>query len=41
MAIDAIAQQTGFGEATNLRKHFRKIVGLSPSRYRVQFETHN
>ncbi|RVU21694.1 transcriptional regulator FtrA [Methylobacterium oryzihabitans] len=38
LSIEAVARATGFGEAVNLRKHFRRAVGLSPRAYRVRFD---
>lgn len=38
LSVEIIAQQVGFGAATTLRNHFRRMVGLSPSSYRLQFE---
>ncbi len=35
--IDRIAGQAGFGTATLLRHHFRRVIGLTPSDYRRQF----
>lgn len=35
--MDQIAEQSGFGSAMNLRHHFAKILGVSPSHYRNQF----
>ena len=35
--IDKIAELSGFDNATTLRHHFRKMVGVSPKQYRVQF----
>lgn len=37
LSIDSIAEQTGFGQAANLRHHFRQHYALSPARYRKQF----
>ena len=37
LAIDAVAAETGFGSAMNLRHHFRQQLGTSPQRYRRQF----
>lgn len=39
--IDWIAGQTGFGTATLLRHHFRRIIGVTPSDYRRQFACGN
>ena len=35
--IDKIAELAGFDNATTLRHHFRKVVGVSPKQYRGQF----
>jgi transcriptional regulator GlxA family with amidase domain len=35
--VDRIAEQAGFGTATLLRHHFRRIVGVTPSDYRRRF----
>ncbi|MGE2834167.1 GlxA family transcriptional regulator [Mycobacterium sp. SMC-4] len=35
--IDRIADQSGFGTATLLRHHFRRVVGVTPSDYRRRF----
>jgi AraC family transcriptional regulator, transcriptional activator FtrA len=35
--IDKIAGLSGFDNATTFRHHFRKVVGVSPTQYRVQF----
>ena len=35
--IDRIADRTGFGTATLLRHHFRRIIGVTPSGYRRSF----
>jgi len=35
--VDRIADRSGFGTATLLRHHFRRIVGLTPSDYRGRF----
>lgn len=37
--IDSIAEQSGFGTATLLRHHFRRIIGVTPSDYRRRFNT--
>ncbi|MBN9620471.1 MAG: helix-turn-helix domain-containing protein, partial [Actinobacteria bacterium] len=36
-SIDAIAAASGFGTATNLRKHFARTVATSPTAYRRTF----
>ena len=35
--IDRVADRSGFGTATLLRHHFRRIVGVTPSDYRRRF----
>lgn len=35
--VDRIAERAGFGNATLLRHHFRRIVGVTPSDYRRRF----
>ncbi|BBX20012.1 AraC family transcriptional regulator [Mycolicibacterium duvalii] len=35
--IDRIAERSGFGTATLLRHHFRRVVGVTPSDYRRRF----
>lgn len=35
--VDRIAERAGFGTATLLRHHFRRLVGLTPSDYRRRF----
>lgn len=37
--IDQIAERSGFGTATLLRHHFRRIIGVTPSDYRRRFNT--
>ncbi|MHA7984980.1 GlxA family transcriptional regulator [Rathayibacter sp. CAU 1779] len=37
LGVDQIAAQTGLGTATNLRDHFKRILGTSPSAYRKTF----
>jgi transcriptional regulator GlxA family with amidase domain len=34
--VDAVARRAGLGTAANLREHFRRQTGLSPSAYRNQ-----
>jgi transcriptional regulator GlxA family with amidase domain len=36
-SVDAIAWECGFGTAANLRKHFRRVVGTTPTSYRAAF----
>ena len=35
--VDRIADQSGFGNATLLRHHFRRVIGVTPSDYRRRF----
>ncbi len=35
--IDRVADRCGFGTATLLRHHFRRIIGVTPSDYRRRF----
>ena len=35
--IDRIADRAGFGTATLLRHHFRRVIGITPSDYRRRF----
>ncbi|MET0900492.1 MAG: helix-turn-helix domain-containing protein [Mycobacterium sp.] len=35
--IDRIADKAGFGTATLLRHHFRRVIGITPSDYRRRF----
>ena len=35
--IDRVADRSGFGTATLLRHHFRRIIGVTPSDYRRSF----
>jgi transcriptional regulator GlxA family with amidase domain len=35
--IDRIADRSGFGTATLLRHHFRRVIGVTPSDYRRRF----
>lgn len=37
LSIETIAHEVGFGSATSLREHFRRIAGTSPVRYRRSF----
>jgi AraC family transcriptional activator FtrA len=37
LAIDLVAQRCGFGTATALRVHFRRLVGTTPMAYRRTF----
>ena len=37
--IEELAASCGFGSATTLRHHFRRVLGCSPAAYRVRFST--
>ncbi|WP_029138268.1 GlxA family transcriptional regulator [Nakamurella lactea] len=37
LAIDTVAERSGFGSAVSLRRHFRDELGTSPRRHREQF----
>jgi len=37
LEIDRVAERAGFGSATLLRHHFRRIIGVTPSDYRRSF----
>jgi transcriptional regulator GlxA family with amidase domain len=37
LEIDRVAERAGFGNATLLRHHFRRIIGVTPSDYRRRF----
>src|SRR6201997_4478218 len=37
--VDRIADRSGFGTATLLRHHFRRVVGVTPSDYRRRFSS--
>jgi transcriptional regulator GlxA family with amidase domain len=37
LGVDVVAEQSGFGSATSLRRHFREQLGTSPRRHREQF----
>ena len=37
--VDRIAEQSGFGTATLLRHHFRRVIGVTPSDYRRRFNS--
>ena len=39
MDVDRIADQSGFGTATLLRHHFRRVIGVTPSDYRRRFNS--
>ncbi|NIB41684.1 helix-turn-helix domain-containing protein [Pseudomaricurvus alkylphenolicus] len=36
-SMETIAQRAGFETAMNMRHHFRKVFGISPSQYQAQF----
>ncbi len=36
--VEQIAHHAGFGTSTNLRQHFRRTVGTTPTAYRAAFE---
>jgi transcriptional regulator GlxA family with amidase domain len=36
-SVDRVAEHSGLGTAANLRAHFRRAVGVSPSQYRQAF----
>jgi transcriptional regulator GlxA family with amidase domain len=38
LPIDAVAERSGFSTATNLRKHFGRVVRTSPQAYRHTFQ---
>ncbi|ANI42295.1 GlxA family transcriptional regulator [Mycolicibacterium vaccae] len=37
--VDEIAERSGFGTATLLRHHFRRVIGVTPSDYRRRFNS--
>jgi transcriptional regulator GlxA family with amidase domain len=37
LPVEAIVHRSGFGTATAMRKHFRRLLGVSPSTYRRTF----
>ncbi|HEV7470083.1 MAG TPA: helix-turn-helix domain-containing protein [Pseudonocardia sp.] len=39
LGVDAVAARCGFGSATLLRHHFRKVVGVAPAGYRRTFRS--
>jgi transcriptional regulator GlxA family with amidase domain len=39
LSVDAVAERAGLGNATNLRKQFRRRVGTAPSDYRTTFRS--
>ncbi|WP_328391042.1 helix-turn-helix domain-containing protein [Nocardia sp. NBC_00416] len=40
LGIERIAERTGLGTATNLRRHFGAIIGVTPAEYRRTFRVH-
>jgi len=36
-AIEVVASCAGFGTATNMRQHFKRVVGTTPTTYRANF----
>jgi AraC family transcriptional activator FtrA len=38
LPVEEVAREVGLGSATPLRHHFRAQVGISPLRYRRQFQ---
>lgn len=41
LTVDQVAAQSGLGSATNLRQHFHRLVGTTPTHYRVSFNSHD
>jgi AraC family transcriptional activator FtrA len=39
LSIDVVAERVGLGNATNLRKHFRRLLDTSPQAYRRAFRS--
>nr|WP_238362755.1 helix-turn-helix domain-containing protein [Actinopolymorpha pittospori] len=37
LSVDAVASQVGLSTGVTLRPHFRRLVGVSPQRYREAF----
>lgn len=37
LSIDQVADRSGLGSAANLRKHFKRVLGTTPSSYRSTF----
>ncbi|MEI7035306.1 transcriptional regulator FtrA [Fulvimonas yonginensis] len=37
LSVEQIADRCGYGRADSLRHHFRRVVGVSPARYRERF----
>lgn len=40
LSVEIIASESGLGTATNLRHHFRRRLGISPTAYRKRFGEH-
>jgi transcriptional regulator GlxA family with amidase domain len=38
LSIDHVAERAGLGSDANLRTHFRRILGTSPTAYRRTFQ---
>jgi transcriptional regulator GlxA family with amidase domain len=41
LSVDRVAEQVGLGTGSNLRLHFRRLLGVSPSEYRATFSGRN
>jgi transcriptional regulator GlxA family with amidase domain len=39
LELERVAEQSGFGSYSSLRYHFRRIVGVSPQKYRRSYTT--
>lgn len=39
-SVETIAERTGLGTATSLRRHFRRVLGVPPDTYRRTFRPH-
>ena len=37
-SVESVAAQAGLGTSTNLRQHFRRLVGTTPTSYRTSFD---
>ncbi|CAM5582337.1 AraC family transcription regulator OS=Streptomyces glaucescens OX=1907 GN=SGLAU_01935 PE=4 SV=1 [Streptomyces glaucescens] len=37
LAVDQVAERCGLGSPSNLRLHFRRVLGTSPTAYRATF----
>jgi AraC family transcriptional regulator, transcriptional activator FtrA len=40
LSVDEIAHTCGFNDATTLRAHFRRHLGVAPTQYRARFAGH-